>query len=865
MSHTPDIGPSWRRFGIAIALGFLPLEGAMASDEPIPAGAQNLLLNPTFEFHPFTPHREARGIHYSSHQTAFWNTDQWGDITVMREAVAPETVRPARTAGNLVLIRPGKRLAQFLTLPDARLSHGDAVSLLVEGYQSESNALQARLKPMKLDSEDGAWQPIDFGLEAKTNTYPKFSRGELTPVQIVHADSPQTGAVTLAIQAVTLEGRFQTSKTSSANDINTIGLEVEFANAGKKDVWIWSPALVKGPRAYPGLPCARAMTPWYRHLPRTIQKLWKGEALHILVMGSSSDRGSANPALFVYDENPASPTFKQPLSSPGKNMPRIDFEADKVGRPDLKPYVGWVQHYFMAAGRLRTELMRKFNLPAGKICINLMAVDGGNAAGSLAALASYCSLSQPPNAWINGQGASATTWRELHPDLFTRADGPGPDLVIVGGGHNRRNETNDVALFEGAIRWIQRRYPHAEFLFSMHCFDGGLTSNPGDLQALSLRYQIPMLDFVKPERDLTRWCNRYALVPPDGHPQAAAHYLWFKTIEPAFECWDPILPGIAQLALPERVHPDTYGLEGDAIAFTNGHPRLRGGLVILEDSAFNLWANGGEVVVDGVSRGIASENAGQDRRKSSFSWFGGAFGERHILEIKAEWPQITALDAFVCPERRFIGVGSARWNRGRLRTKAFASRTGSPYGDRQLVLPPGAGVEIDPVATDLSVAYADDPEGGALRVLVDGRERLTVPTDRPFKTVNGMELFLENRKAVQGLGYGWHRVRLEAIGKPVRVLGLFAYDRRSNRLGERRLTGFAAGGDRVALSPSFSCRPVVICSGDLSCSPEDATPTSVTFTGGQGAYEIIGDGARIETPLIRANETVGGIEPKVNR
>ncbi len=70
------------------------------------------------------------------------------------------------------------------------------------------------------------------------------------------------------------------------------------------------------------------MEPVFKNIPRTMQKLWKGEALHIMLMGSSIDRGSVNPPLYLYDEDPNSKTFKQPLSD-------RTFEAGKINRPDL--------------------------------------------------------------------------------------------------------------------------------------------------------------------------------------------------------------------------------------------------------------------------------------------------------------------------------------------------------------------------------------------------------------------------------------------------------------------------------------------------------------------------------------------------
>ena len=179
-----------------------------------------------------------------------------------------------------------------------------------------------------------------------------------------------------------------------------------------------------------------------------------------------------------------------------------------------------------------------------------MACDGSGVGEAHSALKEYCSLSLPPSPEINGQ-KKGNSWKELYPGLFSRPEGPGPDLVIFGSGANEKTDTPDeIAVFEGMIRWIQQHYPNTEFLFCQFQNFGGYTSNPGDLQALSLRYQIPYMDFGKSGDDIVRWCNRYALVPLDGHPQAAAHYLWFKQLEKAFECWDPIVPGQAQLQLP---------------------------------------------------------------------------------------------------------------------------------------------------------------------------------------------------------------------------------------------------------------------------------------------------------------------------
>ena len=151
---------------------------------------------------------------------------------------------------------------------------------------------------------------------------------------------------------------------SSADNVNTVGIRVEFRERGQRgaDVWVAAPCLVRGAKSVAAAPPARKMTPFYRHMPRTIQKLWKGEPVHIMVMGSSIDRGSANPRMYLYDEDPGSKTFKQPLADSA-------FDGQKVGRPELDPYFGWWQHYFGYSGRMKLELMRKFNLGVDDILL----------------------------------------------------------------------------------------------------------------------------------------------------------------------------------------------------------------------------------------------------------------------------------------------------------------------------------------------------------------------------------------------------------------------------------------------------------------------------------------------------------------
>ncbi len=798
----------------------------------------NLLLNPRFDFHAFENHRLGRAVSYTSHNVAFWNTAAWGDITVTRESHVDAEIRPAFSTGNLVSIAPHKKLWQFFTLPEARLAHGDHVSLLVCGHQAAAHALVARLKLMKLDSEDGTWSPADFGMSDK-RTFPRHARGELVVAKSYQARSEQVGAVELKIENAEIVGRFHTGNESHSDDINTIGIRVEFENtADEGEVWVYSPCLCRGPRALARAPEAREMRPYYRYLPRTIQKLWKGEPLHIILMGSSIDRGSANPPMYFYDEDPDSPTFKQPLSD------RI-FEPERVGRPDLAGYVGWWQHYWDYAGRLRLELMRKFNLPVSKLCLNFMACDGSCVGEAHSGLKQYCSLSLPPDENLNGH-QRGKTWEELYPELFSRPEGPRPDLAIFGSGANEKTDTPDeVAVFEGMIRWIQRHYPHTEFLFCQFQNAGGYTPNPGDLQALALRYQIPFLDYGKIGDEVTRWCNRYALVPRDGHPQAAAHYLWFKQLEKAFECWDPIYPGQAQLQLPERLHADTYGWEGEMVTYDQAGGRLVGGKFIFEDTAINCWGTADEAepvpYVDGKKLSARRGMAKRDIRNSLFRHGRCRLGDRHILELAGKGARLTFVDAKVCPNRRFLGVANPLWQLGGVAVEDFASTWGAPYGSRQALLQPGAALQIDAVCADVSVAYVDAPEAGNLRVLIDGLEKLVQPANVPFVDLEGREHFMENRKGLLGLGFGLHTIRLEALKGPVAVLGVFVYDSRSNRDFERRLTGLAAAGETIAFSPAFKARPVVICHGRLQVKATDIAPTQVTFGGtGSGTYEVIG-------------------------
>jgi hypothetical protein len=200
------------------------------------------------------------------------------------------------------------------------------------------------------------------------------------------------------------------------------------------------------------------------------------------------------------------------------------------------------------------------------------------------------------------------------------------------------------------------------------------------------------------------------------------------------------------------------------------------------------------------------------------------------------------VDAKTVPDRQWVGVESPRWNRSGLRVEPFASQWGAPYGARQVRIPSGRSVEIALPGTDFSVAYTDQRDGGTLRVEIDGRDALRAPTNVPFTTAAGERLSMENRKGIRGLAYGLHVLRITADAGPVALLGVFSYDTRANRAGERVLRGTAYPGETIAFTQPFQARPLVICTGGLQARAADITPTGVRFRGsGPGSYEIVGE------------------------
>lgn len=827
-----------RRLPLLFGILVFAAAGALHAAEPAPP--KNLLLNPDLGFHSFSSSRTGQAGSFQSGAVPAWDEDAYGDVTVYRGARTPG-FRTRFPADGVVAIHPGKRFSQFFLLAEVGLDHGDHVSLSAFGHQAAPDALQATIYPMRLDSATGDWSPADFG-QADKRRFPRYSRGELIRGPGFSATSGAPLDFETKIENAEIVGAFTEDANNATDQPNTIGLTVEFVNRSKdKDVWIYAPCLSRSATAFSRLPEARPMPQLYRGIPRTMQKLWRGEPLHILVMGSSIDRGSANPPQYLYDEDPKSPTYKQPLTG-------TNFEGEKVGHPEWNDYIGWWQHYFMYGGRLRRALMQKFNYPMEKLLLNTMAADGSCISEAHSGFADYASLARPPDAGANGHRAGKT-WQQLYPSLFERPEGPRPDLVIWGSGANEKVDgADEIAAFEGAIRWFQRHYPDTEFLFCMWQNRESYTPNTGHLAELALRYGIPNIDLGRTLDQVTRHCNSYALVPRDGHPQASGHYLWSKQLESAFDAVDPIEFGMPQRHLPERVNRYTPGWEGEVRTYTAG-PRLRNGSAfVLDDVMVNLWATSKDEKVGiridekphmGSGR---SSFARRDLRNSSFATGLLSLGDRHVLEVTGTDAQITAVDAKTVSGRQFVGVDSPRWKLATRKPEPFVSEWGAPYGSRVVVLAAGESAEIDLAGTDFSVAYADQPNAGVLRAEVDGELGLTTATNVQFTTAAGTKIYMENRKALHGKGYGGHSIRITALGGPVALLGVFSYDLRSNRANERVERGAAFPGETVQFSAPYRTRPVVVCTGGLTAAPADVKADSVTFKGtGAGGFEVVGE------------------------
>ena len=785
---TPQVGQrkpflNTHLLGGCLAMAFCSWTTVLPAAEESSVGKElpvfhNLLVNPEFRFHPMDAKRTGGTKSESSKSVACWSTDAWGDIEVDKPARITQ-FKPS-TAGNIVRIRPGKRFWQFTALPEIGCVSGDTLSLSVKGFQAGASALLVNLCGMRVESADGTWSPKDFKYSDQ-RTFACQGRGELLRDPVVEKKSNDAkGTFTLKVEGLTINSPVKESKESSAEQRNIVGVLMEFVNVSKNDdVWLWEPCLSKGGQEQGPKTPSRPLPNYALHIPRTMAKLWRGEPLHILTLGSSIDRASANPPCYLYNEDPKSPDFKKPLSE------RV-FEADRINRLDLKEYVGWWQHYFMYTGRLRLELMRMFNYPVNKILLNCMACDGSCMGESHSGLLEYAELTRKPTPGDNGHPAGKE-WKDLYPALFERQEGTGPDLVIFGHGANERIDTpNEIAQFEGAIRWFQRHYPGVEFII---CMNPPSSVKIEDVKTLAEHYGIPFIpfaDLIKKLRSTT--CNFYALYPDGGHPQASVHYLWCQQLLQAFDAVDGSAPGVEQKQLPERLTAYTYGWEGEMTTVTAPNDRIAGNRFIVEDTVFNVWATHDTkdlltIRIDGKESkeaGRGTPMASRDVRNSTFVHGRLNLGERHIVEILGQNARIVALDFKTCPHREFFGMGSPKWERGNAAVAKFKSDWGAPYGVETVTLAVGAAAKIEVEGTDLSVAYVDDPKGGDLVVSVDGQEKLNQPTNQPFVDSDGKSQYMENRGGVLGLPFGKHKVTLQAKGGSVKVLGLFTYDARES-------------------------------------------------------------------------------------
>ncbi|MCF6176841.1 MAG: SGNH/GDSL hydrolase family protein [Victivallaceae bacterium] len=735
--------------------------------------ADNLLRNPEFSYYTPLASKPVNGAY-----VAGWNSAAYGDIEVMKKLKGFGNTSSYR----IVKIKPGKRFWQFINLADlGMVKKGDTLTMSVNGYQAKSSALTARLCLMGIESADGTWTPKDFG---DKRTFSCHGRGELIRLgQTETVADSKTGRIRLNSAGLKIDWLFEKNRQSSAAYRNAVGVLVEFQNSSDKPVWIYGPSLINGKKTAGNASRSRPLPEFYRMIPRTMKKLLNNEPVYILTLGSSIDRGSANPRLYRYDENPQSPTYRQPLCNDKPFKPEI------VNRPDLKGYVGWFQHYHMYTGRLRLELMKKFNYPVNKILLNVMACDGSSIGESHSGFADYATLALPPNENLNGH-VRGTKWHELYPALFKSGKKPAPDLVIFGHGHNEHIDYPDeIAAYEGAVRWFQRHYPEVEFLSCMWIRNKGRkTSISEPMRQLAKYYGFPFIDVGEMIIRLKKSANYYSLAPDGGHPQAGAHYLWFKQLEQAFEVANPVKSSMPQKHLPPRFNPYSYSWDGEMVSFKAPDKRIMGSWMIIEDTAFNVWAKHQakdkkdvmKINIDGKQQKRAGRGRSMTKRNvrnSTFVYGRLSLGDRHIIEVVGNDAKLVAVDNKRALNRKFYPVNNPEWEKT-VTVSDFKSTCGAPYGDKMVILKPGQKMSINVKADAISIAYVDDKNGGILTVRIDGNVKFTQPTNIPFVDSTGNKHYIENRKGITGLKYGEHTVEISAKNRDVRILGLYTYDTR---------------------------------------------------------------------------------------
>lgn len=724
----------------------------------------NLLVNPQFD------HLDSETG--AALYVAGWNVEQRGDV---------EALRLGQQAEATIKIAPGKRFWQFFALADIDGEwKGESVSLSAEIAQEQPEAALVRLSLMGIESGEGKWIPAELGEFGDSREFSSHGRGELIVLNQVVSRSPgQQGNHIVKAEGLEVDWYFKEQKEADPDFRNAVGIRVEFENLSEdQPLWIRNPVLVRGEQAVSGVVPGREVPQWSRQIPRTMAKLLAGEPVYILTLGSSIDRGSANPRLYVYDEDKQSPTYRQPLAA---DKP---FRSDIVGRPDLEGYLGWFQHYFMYTGRMRLELMRKYGYGIEGILFNVMACDGSSIGESHSGFADYASLALPPAPGVNGH-VSGKSWKELYPRHFGQGQMPTPDLIVFGHGHNESIDGPDeIAVFEGAIRWFQRHYPDVEFVNCMwirRVRDGLNQSMP----ELCAHYGIPFIPVNELIQHLRGTVNYYAIAPDGGHPQAAAHYLWYKQLEKAFETTSREFEPLPQKHLPPRMNPWSYLWEGDMVTFEEGNDRLfQGRMMIVEDGPFNLWAKHDhasetmKLLINGEENkgaGRGRNSTKRDIRNSTFAYGRLAPGERHVVEVTGENPKIVASDHKVALRKQFFPAGNDLWQTP-LRSQAYSSEWGYPYGKQLYLLNEGDVLTIEVNAELLSVAWLDREEGGRFEVYIDGQLAWEQDTDQPFVDSEGNPFFMENRRAINGLEKKPHAVQIKTVSGKVSILSIYGYD-----------------------------------------------------------------------------------------
>jgi hypothetical protein len=620
-------------------------------------------------------------------------------------------------------------------------------------------------------------------------TFARHGRGELVRTVLFEgASTDKFGGFQAVGEGLKIVGEVKQGKTSSKESTNAVGLLVELENVSKDDVSVHLPNLVKGGKADVELTfkAVRPLADFYKQIPRTTGKLYRGEPLHIVALGSSVDHGDANPPLYLYDEDPKSATFKRPV---------VDVESSpmaKLGKAEWADYVAQTSSRFVYTGRLRLDLMQRYDYPIDRILLNLTAGGGSSIGEAHAGYAEFGDLVTKP-APHNGHTAKKT-WQQLYPALFERTNGPRPDLIIFGHGENEHVDgPEEAGVFEATIRLFQRRYPGVECVFTIWPRDGKAVHDATKLKALAAHYGIPYIDIEPTVKGLYKTCNSYAICPDGGHPQAGWHYIWSRMLAQAFEGTGPVDDAPPQKQLPKRWSEHAYLWEGDAVTYSAGSPRIRTSRVVLDDSAFILWGGNKDanrklgILIDGQERKDCGSGYAWGKRtlwNSSFVHGRLSLGDRHVVEVTGEEAAIVAVDCKVPPGKTWIDAASERWVKPKASEVGdFASQWGAPFGAKKFELRAGEAAEIEAEGTDFALAYVDAADGGTLRVTVDGREVLVQETNLPFVDSEKKEHWMENRRGIREVGFGKHKVRVEAVGGKIIVLGLASYDRRSGTPG----------------------------------------------------------------------------------